>query len=142
MPFPGFHTDQIKPAAWFDDLPKTDFFAAAKSDEPLPADVSSHKEAGQLRRGLNHDHARQERPARDMPRHPELIGPNILEADKLSLFGLGPDDGVKMFHVPALRIRFAHAFLVEEDLVQVNAADVVEEWRWHDEVMWALLKTR
>jgi len=125
MAFPRFHADQIKPTAWFDDLSKSNFFAATKSDESLPADVSAHKEAGELRRRLDHDHARQERPARDMPRHPELIGPNILVAHKLTFVRFGPDDGIQMLHIPALRIGVADTFLVEEDLIEVDAADVV-----------------
>lgn len=135
MPFPGFDTDQIESAAGLDDLSEANLFTSAKPDESIPADVSSHKKAGKLRRRLDHNHAWQKRSAGDVPGDPKLIGPDILEANEFSLIGLGPDDRVEMLHVPALRIGLADPFLIEKDLVQVNAADVVEKWRWHDEVI-------
>src|SRR4051812_37700301 len=59
---------------------KTPVVRGPEADEARPLDEFLGVKRRQLCRGLNHQHAGEERPPRDVARDPELVGANVLVA--------------------------------------------------------------
>src|SRR5262249_22129027 len=106
--------------------------AGAESDEAGPFDVFLRVEARQLGCGLDHQHAGEKRPAGNMPRHPELIGADILVANDRPFLLIRPNHSLQHFHIAAVRIHLADLLRAEENLVQIDPGDVKDELWGHE----------
>src|SRR5207253_6448061 len=110
---------------------KFHFVDAAETDEAFPADISASVKAGELRAGLDHQHAGEQRAAGDVAGNPEFVGTDILVANDQPIFGFGPDDAVELFHVAALGIGGTDRLLIEEQGFEVDGGDVKEVFGGH-----------
>src|SRR5215213_2266165 len=59
VPFPDFGRKDVQANAWRNLLPELAAFQSAESDEAFPANELLDVDAGQLRGGFDHQHARQ-----------------------------------------------------------------------------------
>src|SRR5690606_13519451 len=112
MALPDPLPEDIHPAAGKHLLAELDAIDTPKADEPLPPQDFFRVKASQLGARFDHDHARQQRPAGNVPFNPELILANILVPHDamLSLFDM--NDRIQVLHVAPLRIHLTNGVLV------------------------------
>src|SRR4051812_17429011 len=85
MAIPDLLAKKKHPLAGHDLSAEAAFVSSPETDEARPLHVFLGVERRQLRRGFDHQHARKQGPARDMPRDPELVRPDVFVAQNQAL---------------------------------------------------------
>ncbi|MGD0461801.1 MAG: hypothetical protein ABSB74_04860 [Tepidisphaeraceae bacterium] len=111
---PDLLAEEIHAHGGHDLLAESAFVDAIEANETRPTGKFSAVERSQLSAGLDHQDAREQGPAGDVARDPELVGPHILISEKALKFRIGKDNAVEHFHMAALGIAFPNGRLIED----------------------------
>src|SRR5258706_1390840 len=132
VPLPRFDADDVKPRSRRHRGPEFHLLDPAKSDESFPPAGVMGEKRGQLRRRLDHDDARKQRPTSDVSVYPEFVIPHVLVPNDVPLRHIHVNDGVQMLHGAALGVDLANGVLIVNQAVEVDAGKVKEQLRGHE----------
>ena len=110
--------------AWNNLPAKTRFIAAEETEKAERGKSRAKQPTRALRGGFDHQHARKQRPARDVMHAPEFIGAHILRANALTQIVTRPNDAIALSHWPGLRQKRIERQPIADRCREINGCDV------------------
>ena len=86
---------------------------------------------GQLGRGLDHQYAGKQRPARDMAADPPVILADVVISGKDAVFSVAIDDSIEQGEFMPVRIHFSDRLGVSDQVIEIQGIWIENDWRGH-----------